>query len=186
MPNYCENDLYIDGDAADVAAILALIGADRTPCAFDFSAVVPYPAEYAERDAEYQALGGFIEKNKPENAEKLAAFVAKWGDDRDGFNAGGYDWCCENWGTKWQAIDPELRQSKRGTLLKFDTAWAPPEPVIRALAKRFPNVRLSLEYFEGGMGYSGGLAFRDTRDLDEGEEREDRWYSNEYRGHRGG
>jgi len=147
MPNHCENDLYISGSDADVAALLALIGADQEPPKFDFNALIHYPEKFRQMDAECPQW------NVPsaERVELLAAYKAKWGTEGDGFNAGGYDWCVANWGTKWNAYNVQRRDHGRISCVTFETAWAPPMPVIKALAERFPAVTISIEYFERGM-----------------------------------
>jgi hypothetical protein len=54
-----------------------------------------------------------------------------------------YKWRCDNWGTKWNAYSEELIECDTCTLIiQFDTAWAPPEPIIARirgeLEKRYP------------------------------------------------
>jgi hypothetical protein len=43
-----------------------------------------------------------------------------------------YEWNCANWGTKWNAT-----RTKRitNTIVRFDTAWATPYPVMKKLAE---------------------------------------------------
>lgn len=43
-----------------------------------------------------------------------------------------YDWCCANWGTKWNAYHSNL--DKYNNTIEFDTAWACPIPVLEQLA----------------------------------------------------
>ena len=58
-----------------------------------------------------------------------------------------YDWCWNEWGTKWNACDAKY-STKDTRTLGFDTAWSPPVPVFEALAKQFPNheIIVSVEY----------------------------------------
>jgi Ferredoxin-like domain in Api92-like protein len=56
-------------------------------------------------------------------------------------NDGWYKWCCEHWGTKWDACDVEvdpLDDDDIETTVEyhFNTAWTPPKPAVRAMAKR--------------------------------------------------
>jgi hypothetical protein len=177
MPNHCHNDLYITGPQEQVEALLQLIGADKEEPAFDFNTVIQYPAHFAELDKEFSEMS-------------WKAFRDKHGADAtDGYNSGGYEWCCDNWGTKWNAYEVARRDYLR-TCITFQTAWSPPTPVIVELHKRFPQCRLSLEWFEMGMAKCGGFSLIP----------EDEWYedepwvagtklgewSGEYRGHRGG
>ena len=41
----------------------------------------------------------------------------------------------------------------------FDTAWSPAEPVVAALAEKFPTLRIIHRYCEGGMGYAGEVVY---------------------------
>ena len=72
-----------------------------------------------------------------------------------------YDWCCQNWGTKWGAYDVDFTpHTKRGALLSFRSAWSPPaDQVFQALSEKFPDLTFEIEYFEGGAAYCGGMTF---------------------------
>jgi hypothetical protein len=63
-----------------------------------------------------------------------------------------YDWCVENWGTKWNSYDGNVTEDG----ISFNTAWAPPTPVIVALAKKIGK-SLRLIYDEPGMDFCGEL-----------------------------
>ena len=70
-----------------------------------------------------------------------------------------YDWCHENWGTKW---DPELHlefiDNGDGTATItgfFETAWAPPTAALRTLAGDWDSCYIELFYEEGGMCFVG-------------------------------
>ena len=60
-------------------------------------------------------------------------------------------WCNNNWGTKWNSCDTELV----GNGFSFYTAWSPCSPVIRALAKMFPDARFEYWYEEPGEQFCG-------------------------------
>jgi hypothetical protein len=68
-----------------------------------------------------------------------------------------YEWHIQNWGTKWDACEPAMTHEKHETIYTFDTAWSPPEKVIIALSKRFPNLMMTLEFREPGMAFEGTL-----------------------------
>lgn len=50
-----------------------------------------------------------------------------------------YGWCNKNWGTKWNAINTLVYGQDE---VSFDTAWAPPEPVIAKLAEMYPGTEI--------------------------------------------
>lgn len=59
-----------------------------------------------------------------------------------------YDWSVNNWGTKWNAVDPEIDID--GCNITWRTAWAPSEAVIKQLAKDVP-VNMYYTWFEEPM-----------------------------------
>jgi hypothetical protein len=185
MPNWCECDLYISGPAGDVEALRDLCGFDRDEPTFDFNAILPYPEVFAVRDAEREACGWMTDKRDP---EKMAAFVAKYGNEHDGYNSGGIEWCQENWGTKW----PPSQVVVGPRCVSFQTPWCPPMAILERLAALFPNVMISVEYFERGREYCGGATFNDENyeeEYDDGTPetaRTKQWQLEGYRGIRGG
>jgi hypothetical protein len=182
MPNHCENDLYIHGSKEDIDALLELMGTNKTPPEFDFNVVIPYPEKFKALDDELRALRdevGWSEANK--------VFEERHGKGaQDGYNGGGCEWCREAWGTKWNAYDV-VRRDYGAACITFQTAWGPPIPVIEALHVKFPALDLSLEYFEQGMCFCGGLNLSTPgEDAEEGDTGRDEWHLEGYRGHRGG
>lgn len=186
MPNWCECDLTIHGP--DVSAVLAAVRSEGRE--FDFNNLIPYPEEYRQLDElswEYSRQFNAIADDDPRRDEKLAAlaheFGVKHGEPwlRDGYNSGGYEWCCDHWATKWnssQIVVETNPDEPRSAVIHFDTAWCPPLPVIRVLAKRFPDHEFCLEYFEGGVGFCGELKLDGGTELSH-------WFD-DYDGPRGG
>lgn len=148
MPNWCECDLDVEGRRKDVTGFLEFLGEG-----FDFNRFVPYPERFAALDEEARR---WDERRRadPENCGPRP---------RDGFNQGGYEWCIENWGTKWNACDvimPEQPADGDGSdflevVINFQTAWSPPLPVILAASEKFPELAFALKYFECGVGFNG-------------------------------
>ncbi len=50
-----------------------------------------------------------------------------------------YEWCIKNWGTKWNSSNTMINDDEDDIVVDFDTAWAPPTPVLVALSKKYPN-----------------------------------------------
>lgn len=147
MPNWCENDLFIVGKKAEIETLLwdyCKSNSGGIRC-LDFDKVIPYPQEFKDLD-------DAAEKWKEEHD-------GKWiGAPKDGFNSGGCEWCIGNWGTKWNA-DPVSAEwkSNRTFKMSFCTAWSPPTSVILAISKKYSTLKLTLYYYERGMGYRGKL-----------------------------
>lgn len=57
-----------------------------------------------------------------------------------------YEWCNQNWGTKWGAVDFNLETPppfETGVLeMTFNTAWAEPLQIFEALHARYPTLRI--------------------------------------------
>lgn len=190
MPNWTENELTITGP--DVQRVLNAIRSetsdDEDARVLDFNHIIPYPQEYRDldlRNHEYQEKFFAIQRDDPERQAKLEALAAEYGVEpgspwlKDGFNSGGYEWCCDHWGCKWNAVRTVLTIHNEGcALIEFDTAWSPPVPVIEKLASMFPDHEFTMEYFEGGMGFRGEANWREGVEFyhDQGE----------YSGSRGG
>jgi hypothetical protein len=73
-----------------------------------------------------------------------------------------YDWCVDNWGTKWSAADAYVAQKLRNEdktkfvlNVDFKTPWSPPIPIVDKLALDFPDTEFCLKYFECGMAFKG-------------------------------
>jgi len=81
----------------------------------------------------------------PELAVRLDELKAKFGADN------WYDWCNNNWGTKWDACHAAIEPPIKGSVvISFDTAWCEPQPVIHALVRKYPNLNFVHSYsYEG-------------------------------------
>ena len=189
MPNHCENDLYVSGPELEVQRFMKLVGSDKDTPEFDCNAIIPYPEKYKQMDEEAKAFAFFDQTpglTDDERAAAREAYKTKWGTEQNGYNFGGYEWCCNNWGTKWGAYDVSVyAHPTRGQCITFQSAWAPPEPVIRKLFELFPTMQFEFEYFERGCGFCGGLYY-DPEALAYGGDAESEWYSDTYSGPRGG
>ena len=164
MPNWCENDLFVEGTSEELARFrenMACEDQDGHHMVLSEERLIPYPEKFrtANRD--------------------------------DGFNQGGYEWCITNWGTKWGFCGVELVGSKRTTegidelsggyfqlTYTFDTAWSPPEPLIKRMGELYPNLMFDLRYYERGSGFKGRLLVENGEVVEETQE--------SYSGGRGG
>lgn len=111
---------------------------------FDFNNLIPYPQEFRERDDDAEVLS-------------KEAFLEKYGDNKNGYNNGGYEWCLEHWETKWGPSN--VLWVPQHHTFHFDTAWGPAIPIVSELHKRFPEISIYYEYYENGSAFIGGCEF---------------------------
>ena len=79
---------------------------------------------------------------------------------------GWYEWSCANWGTKWDAYRYDEREVSPGRFVfKFETAWAPPEPIFDKLAELWPDLTFETESIDEGGGDYVGTFHGERREL---------------------
>lgn len=189
MPNHCTNEIAVSGSPADLEAFRSLCDGgtyeDGEPRPMSFQRVLPMP-EAVRATGSLDGLVSLADRGVPAAEIPDAELDRYVGEpsghwvrfpDRDAVReryatllenrrlhgeAGWYGWANANWGTKWDAYDasPLGGSPEEGTLLyRFDTAWAPPVPVLLELSRRFPAVEMDLDWHEEG-GRSGRMVFR--------------------------
>ena len=171
MPNHCSNTLGVLGKTEDVEKFIAFVtnnGEDKEQNKYQlFKSLMPMPKE----------LEGTTSPSKSSNEE----LIKKYGTDN------WYDWCNNNWGTKWG--DYDIDKSQVASLVKYsypmgidgckdydnaiedtsnsyvhfyyDTAWAPgSDELCNALSIQFPELNFNLYYEEQGMGFAGQVKIK--------------------------
>jgi hypothetical protein len=63
-----------------------------------------------------------------------------------------YDWCCSNWGTKWNAYEEQevLYDEDDRIDVRFTTAWSPPVPVYEKLQEMFEDAEIEAFWSDEG------------------------------------
>lgn len=141
MPNWCQNEVRImgteEGSEEEIKHFLETCFEEGE---IDFEKIIPYPESAPSRE------------DQPEDfMERLKHPFAKW------YNDFGYDWCIENWGTKWNACEQVNVLGDEEINLDFQTAWSPPQGIYEKIQTRLPNCSISWFYREDGMQVSGWL-----------------------------
>ena len=148
MPNYCNNVVEIRGPAASVKPLV-----DHR---LDFMKIHPYP----------KALDITAGREGPDDSPEQRALVAAEESNLDKYGyKNWYDWCVNNWGTKWNAggdnpdmmVDYDYDEDGDTViaLFQFDTAWAPPLGVMQKLMETHPELHIECRYSEPGVGFFG-------------------------------
>jgi hypothetical protein len=178
LPNWCENELRVfaknNKGEEEIAEFKEWIKKET----FDFAKIIPYPQKFADTDRKAREweenANKFAKENGAENwyklgEEKTKEFIEANGQQpKDGYNQGGYDWCIENWGTKWGAHEVVVEEEFDNPVIFFDTAWSPPRPIVIALSKKYPNVDFCLNSYECGAAFQYGLRANNGKVKEEG------------------
>ena len=185
MPNWCVNQVDISGDEAEVAKLVEFVKSDEN--SFTFENIVPPPATpmYSSDCTHNKYVCGCesVAQPDPENEGKFMWVIDgkkveyhgkcpthnehSFSNHPDNW----YNWNITNWGTKWSAgevwndrIDDDGKVDGH-TSYNFDTAWSPAEPVVAALAEKFPTLRIAHRYCEAGMGYAGEVLYANGAEI---------------------
>jgi len=142
MPNWCNNTLEITH--SDPAMI------ERARSAFADGRLLD---EFHPVPNDLKIVAGRVGADDNQAQKDLVAQEqanrAKYG------YANWYDWCVNEWGTKWDVGGNgyEAQDIPNGLIMTFDSAWAPPVRAMEQLVDLGFDVRLM--YYEPGMAFCG-------------------------------
>lgn len=128
-------------------------------------------------------LDTFYHANYDNENNRILSFnkLAPVSDIKSGIALNNMD-CCEEWGTKWDALnvdiwrdyDPTISSSENKDLDKkynmvysFRTAWSPPTSWLHTVAEKFPEIDFELEYKEANCNLWGTQLYRDGIKIEE-------------------
>ena len=128
MPNWAINRLILSGPAAEIerfqtTCIRPQSNEETNEVSLDFEALIPMPAEITAT------------LDDASDAARTRALDATGSKDW-------FSWRCAHWGVKWNAAHLSVLNAEPGLLdLAFDTDWNSPEPIFRALAAQYPQLK---------------------------------------------
>ena len=159
MPNWCENDLTVEGPKEVIEEFLRF-AAGESPLLFN--RFLPYPEEFQFGRMMRPRLGT---RSTPSSPITIGERRPK-----DGFNSGGYEWRVTNWGTKWPAFHVDVEGPVTGydgktleVVFHFDTAWSP----LRRRLSRYAAERFTVRSLRA-RGTSSAAAFQRAVSLQPG------------------
>jgi len=140
MPNWCNNTVEITHkDPSKMAALVLAINEGKF-CNF----AKPVPADL-------QIVAGRV--GGDDNPEQIALEAAETSNqDKYGYK-NWYDYCVNEWGTKWDVDAYDTVEPADSITFGFDSAWSPPIGVYEALVEQGFEVRAY--YYEPGMAFAG-------------------------------
>ena len=149
MPNWCSNEVVIDGTKEDIAKFVDECFTDfKGSPVLDFAKVMPEP-DYKQPQKDGTHNNG-VQK-------ELHDVMPDW-----------WNWRNNNWGTKWNLVpsadgnltDYEIvEQSKDLIQLEFETAWSPPNGIYMEIWAKYPDLMVSWFYREDGCQMAGWLPY---------------------------
>lgn len=164
MPNWCECKLSITGPDKDLDRLQKglIVSGDEVgdEDGIDFNFILPQPETLNVRSPVDLDAHKELAASYKANVEKYG--YPNW-----------YDWRIAKWGTKWSPSQVSVRRSDDGLELYFNTAWAPPIPLVEEAARQFPSLQFRLHYLERGMAFQGMLICEDGKTT---EREEDNYY----------
>ncbi len=167
MPNHISNRLTILGDPGKVSKVFDAIKgiyADGKERLIDFDKIIPMPEVLKNVGRGSNTIEGqrvstwwtdnSVDDNDPnKKPDRLLTSHELREIAKTGFSDW-YDWGIAKWGTKWNAYDHKRLSDH---VIDFETAWAAPTSVLEAIAAKFPEVEITLEYADEDKGRNAGI-----------------------------
>ena len=134
MPNWCSNTITIQGSTETVKTLW-----DEANETGLLQAMRPLPKE----------LEGTTAPSPDDGSQPVVDGCTDW-----------YQWCVNNWGTKWDVDVEGLEYTDAGDGTSsitgwFDSAWAPPIDAYNYFLDDMDGVSLTATYYEPGMDFLG-------------------------------
>lgn len=142
MPNWCDNNLRVTGDAEALKRFVVDITNEDESISI-LKNLVPFPAELEGKD--------ILDKDGNVFGKTLT-------DD-------GYSWCLRNWGTKWGDCETEITVNDPDHLvIRFQSAWSPALAGIERISRLFPTLTFQTDWVEEGLQSIGAASYQDGRE----------------------
>jgi hypothetical protein len=167
MPNWCYNRLSVTGDRESLVKLTEAITrkhdsslAETTMSVeqvdYDLTVLFPVPEPLAIRAVIFNT-----DSTDPEHI----ALLAQYAENKAKFGVTNwYDWCVDNWGTKWSPRIQEWEiidhsDGSGGIYAYYETAWSPADGLIREVSKQFPTLLFIVTSDEEGRSFACVSAF---------------------------
>ena len=183
MPNYVRNRISFEGDQNEIGRMLDSIQMEEHGIgSIDFNKILPMPESLnleagSRTDEGLRMYRGYLQAQKQN--QPIGKYLRYQSEHPDSWELGKqayqnilqygaptwFEWCTENWGTKWPAIQDETPVV--GNELCFDTAWSFPHGIIQKLSSMYPEIVIVAEWADEDIGNNCGRAvFRNGKLID--------------------
>jgi len=126
MPHDIDVRLYLPSDARRlvekfISEVNVPLDTSSSSEILDFNKIIPMPKEL---DVTLKSIDPLTKEGQ--------VLKKKYDDNLTNFGfKSWYDWCLKNWGTKWNSYSVDFHAN----IIRMNTAWYPPGPVIQELAR---------------------------------------------------
>jgi len=155
MPNHVTHRIVVTaGDSDQLTEFQELC---FTEGEFDFEKILPMPEALKGISSGFTNIDGEqVSLWREVDGESVAISVVEQAElVRDYGTASWYDWCVENWGTKWNAYETDIVYDGTTSIeFTFNTAWSMPIPIFEELSRRFTDLRFSVQAFDEGWNFA--------------------------------
>lgn len=161
MPNWCDFSIDFMGKPEDIEQLdksfmvpEGEIDPDDAYRDYDLTRALPIPEELRITST-YISLDEVNEN--PEYEELRHKYIANL--EKYGYKDW-YDWCIDNWGTKWAPEISDIDNFDNGHMsVRGMSAWGPPDRLVQHITSLYP-VDAYVSYQETGMCFAGVDAYR--------------------------
>jgi hypothetical protein len=125
MPNWTGNSITLRGKKESRDAFKLKAKGENGE--FDFNRIKEMPKEL-------DIVSGSETHKNPQAQENIRKYgYPTW-----------YEWCRDNWGTKWNACEIEIEEYGNTLTYRFDTAWDCPRPLVGPIVELAQELGLSI------------------------------------------
>lgn len=187
MPNHIMNLIAITGEKESIEKFVkeninAYVDEEGDILNFTFQTIIPRPKSLdIESSSRVEDAMKFVTMSEEEKAEylKKRSYWMNTEESKKELESLGktalsnlevygatdwYDWDIKHWGTKWDCYEVKATCAEKAVYLEFQTAWSTPYPIYQALAEKYKDLTISVEYADEDLGSNcGRLVFRNGK-----------------------
>ena len=175
MPNWCSNTLMVQGSGKPMDKFIKQCDMQEDENGYGgqvtelLSKFYPMPIELSDQvsgactiDGKKVRVWRVVDgENVAIDEKTIADWKKRFGTDN------WWDWCVNNWGTKWDVTAEEDWRDDEVIHLRFESAWSPPVAWLEQVAAQFPKLTFKLKYEEEGYCFMGLATGKDGSVTDE-------------------
>jgi len=169
MPNWCENFIHVTGPSKDQKAFrdqIRHVLLDWGNHAANLKAEIDACKVPTKKLRLISGLNEYLSGTRDER-NLFASFVKPpLTVVSEGYRDAGYNWCINNWGTRWDVDEFDEQVTaidtvKEQTSYSFLSAWSPPIEWLKLVGPKFPTLTFSMGVYEGGCWFAGTCVVHD-------------------------